>query len=271
MRVENLQNPTDEYRNKYRAICKSIKKLARRDRRNYFNKIAEDAQQAAEINDSRLLYKSIKQLSNRNIRKNQPIRDENGTLLTSNKNQIERWSRHFEENHTPLQIEQVSQGSTQYNRRININPPTIREVKEAIEKLKNNKAEGIDGIPAELLKTDSEVFANILLPSITQIWSSEEIPKSWKEGIVIKLPKKGDLSQCENWRGITILNSATKVLATTILNRIELQLRDEQAGFRRGRSCIDNSNTLRQIIEQSVEWNSPLTWCSLTSSGHSTP
>ena len=52
------------------------------------------------------------------------------------------------------------------------------------------------------------------------------------------------------------------MLATIILNRIadhiELQLRDEQAGFRRGRSCIDNSNTLRQIIEQSVEWNSPL-------------
>ena len=142
-----------------------------------------------QVNDSRLLFKSIRQLSNRNIRKNQPIRDENGTLLTSNKNQIERWSKYFEENHTPLQIEQVSQGSTQYSRRININPPTIREVKEAIGKLKNNKAEGIDGIPAELLKTDSEVFANILFPSITQIWSSEEIQKSWKEGIVIKLER----------------------------------------------------------------------------------
>ena len=140
MRVGNLQNPTDEFRNKYKAICKSIKKLVKRDRRNYFNKIAEDAQQAAEVNDSRLLYKSIKQLSNRNIRKNQPIRDENGILLTSNKNQIERWSMHFEENHTLLQIEQVSQGSTQYNRRININPPTAREVKEAIEKLKKKQS-----------------------------------------------------------------------------------------------------------------------------------
>ena len=56
------------------------------------------------------------------------------------------------ENHTPLQIEQVSQGSTQYNRRININPSTIREVKEAIEKLKNNKLSGEDNIVSELLK-----------------------------------------------------------------------------------------------------------------------
>ena len=35
-------------------------------------------------------------------------------------------------------------------------------------------------------------------------------------------------------------------------------LRDEQAGFRKNRSCADNIATLRIIIEQSLEWNSPL-------------
>ena len=36
------------------------------------------------------------------------------------------------------------------------------------------------------------------------------------------------------------------------------QLRDQQAGFRRNRSCADQIASLRIIIEQSLEWNSPL-------------
>nr|KAG5705129.1 hypothetical protein BaRGS_030846 [Batillaria attramentaria] len=35
-------------------------------------------------------------------------------------------------------------------------------------------------------------------------------------------------------------------------------LRDQQAGFRQNRSCVDQIATLRIIVEQSLEWNSPL-------------
>ena len=39
---------------------------------------------------------------------------------------------------------------------------------------------------------------------------------------------------------------------------IDETLRENQAGFRKCRSCIDQIATLRIIIEQSEEWNSPL-------------
>nr|XP_006821756.1 PREDICTED: uncharacterized protein LOC102803864 [Saccoglossus kowalevskii] len=39
---------------------------------------------------------------------------------------------------------------------------------------------------------------------------------------------------------------------------VDPHLRDEQAGFRSGRSCADQIATLRIILEQSLEWNSSL-------------
>lgn len=39
---------------------------------------------------------------------------------------------------------------------------------------------------------------------------------------------------------------------------VDLSFRDQQAGFRPGRSCTDQITTLQIIVEQSIEWNSPL-------------
>jgi len=54
-------------------------------------------------------------------------------------------------------------------------------------------------------------------------WQSGQIPKEWKHGL-IKLPKKGDLTECSNWRGITLLNIIGKILATVIHNRLKEEL-----------------------------------------------
>uniref|UniRef100_A0A183K8A6 Reverse transcriptase domain-containing protein n=1 Tax=Schistosoma curassoni TaxID=6186 RepID=A0A183K8A6_9TREM len=84
---------------------------------------------------------------------------------------------------------------------------------------------------------------------------------NWKEGHLVKIPKKGNPSKYENYRGITLLSIPGKVSNRVLLNRIKdavgAQLRDQQAGFRKDRSCTDQT-TLRIIVEQSVEWNSSL-------------
>ena len=74
------------------------------------------------------------------------------------------------------------------------------------------------------------------------------MPEEWKKGLLIKLPKKGDLSYCKNWHGIMLLNMASKVFCRVILERIKTALdekvREEQVGFRAGQSCTDQiSNT----------------------------
>lgn len=61
------------------------------------------------------------------------------------------------------------------------------------------------------------------------------------------MPKKGDLTDCNNWRGISILCVILKVFCKIILERIvgliDMNLRKEQAGFRACRAGNDKINT----------------------------
>ena len=104
------------------------------------------------------------------------------------------------------------------------------------------------------------MLAEMLYGLFEKIW--EEIPSEWKEGLLIKFPKEGDLGLCSNYGGITLLSVPGKVLNRVILERlkgpVDLSLLDQQAGFRPGRSCINQITTLQIIVEQSIEWNSPL-------------
>jgi hypothetical protein len=70
------------------------------------------------------------------------------------------------------------------------------------------------------------------------------------------------LRDCNNYRGIILLSNSGKVLNRILLGRLkkagDTKLRDQQADFRRNRSCADQIASLRIIIEQSAEWKSPL-------------
>jgi hypothetical protein len=59
-----------------------------------------------------------------------------------------------------------------------------------------------------------------------------------------------------------LLSVPGKVLKRILLERlkeaVDPKLRDQQAGFRRNRSCANQIASLRVIIEQSLEWKSPL-------------
>ena len=81
----------------------------------------------------------------------------------------------------------------------------------------------------------------------------------------MKLSKKGDLAECGNWRGITLMAVAAKVLSRIAITRIgdgvNIRLRQKQAVFRKGRGTVEQIFILRSIIEQSIEWNSNLYVC----------
>src|SRR5678816_2901986 len=90
-----------------------------------------------------------------------------------------------------------------------------------MKKLKKGKSARIDDIQPELLKNGGREMNKILAHLCNMIWRTGEVPRDWRDGIIIPLPKKGNLSDCNNWRGITLLSIPGKVLASIILRRIQ--------------------------------------------------
>ena len=76
--------------------------------------------------------------------------------------------------------------------------------------MKNNKASGINNILAAYMKGGGDMAAVTLTALCNRVWKYKEVPTDWKVGIVEPLPKKGDLTSCTNWRGISLLSIQEK-------------------------------------------------------------
>jgi hypothetical protein len=94
---------------------------------------------------------------------------------------------------------------------------------------------------------------------LNSIWQDKIPPESWKKALIVPLHKKGDTKKCENYRGISLLNSGYKIYGNIIKNKLYVyykgKLGEEQNGFRRGRSCSDGYFSLKLIIEKHREFN----------------
>ena len=251
---------------KYSTVAKDVKKQLRADKRAYIADIADQAEKAARKGDLKTLYAMTRFLVGRWGNSNsRPVRDKEGKLSTHIDDQLARWKEHFQEvlNRPPPQ--DAPQLKPEDLLHINTGPITKAEIRKSLRSLKNGKATGTDNIPPEALKEGGEVIVDQLHHLLNLIWTTEEIPMEWKKGLLVKLPKHGDLSQCSKWRGITLLSIPSKVLTRIILERmkksIDQKLRDEQAGFRKERSYNDQIATLRVIVEQTMEWQTPLYVC----------
>lgn len=128
------------------------------------------------------------------------------------------------------------------------------ELTHALDKCKNNKSPGNDGIPFEIYKNLPQNWLLYLLRLINKILYNRCVPNSWTEILLTMIHKKGPMDDPENYRGIALVNTSLKIFTQMILSRLETFVNDNnilpecQNGFRKGRGCIDNVFTLSSII-----------------------
>jgi hypothetical protein len=85
------------------------------------------------------------------------------------------------------------------------------------------------------------------------------LPDQWKESIIIPVHKKGDKTDCSNYRAISLLSTSYKILSKIHLSRlspyVDEIIGDHQCWFRRNRSTTDQIFCIRQILEKKWEYN----------------
>ena len=114
---------------------------------------------------------------------------------------------------------------------------SMEDLSKAIGKLKNNKAAGLDRIPAELIKNSTEPVKILILKIMNKLKDCWLYPKLWALGITTLLHKEGDENDPNNYRAITITSASSKILAIMLNERLEVHCKQnniickEQIGF----------------------------------------
>ncbi|KAI8477652.1 hypothetical protein Bbelb_446140 [Branchiostoma belcheri] len=246
-----------------------VKKSCKADDNNWALGVATELETAAGNGKQREVWQKIRILSNKRSTKSSAVRDKSGKLISDPESQRERWAEHFSELLNPPQdsVDLTVLDSLpgipcfQYLGEED-GPPTAEEIQNALKRLKNHKTPGVDGVFNEQLKYGAPGLTKTLETLFAKIWHGEAIPEDWSKGIIVVLPKKGDTTHCANNRGITLRSTASKLFQIIVLGRLneglENLLRDNQCGFRKNRSCIDQIYSLRTIIHNSIEFNIPL-------------
>ena len=98
-------------------------------------------------------------------------------------------------------------------------PILRKEVEAAVQSLKKAKSAGVDNIPAELVQAGGEDVIAALTTICNKIWQTGEWPIPWTQSLAITLPKNGNLQQCQNYRTISPMSHASKVIQKILLNR----------------------------------------------------
>ena len=92
------------------------------------------------------------------------------------------------------------------------------KIRAAINSLENEKSPGQDNLGAEVFKADPQLPADPLQPLLRDIWEEKKLPEDRTEGVIVKIPKKGALNNCNKSRGITLLSVPSKILAKIIIH-----------------------------------------------------
>ncbi|UYV74237.1 hypothetical protein LAZ67_11002572 [Cordylochernes scorpioides] len=135
---------------------------------------------------------------------------------------------------------------------------TSEEIGRAIRDLKNNKASGPDDIPNEIIKVLPDSYMGLLEQFYNRALIMGHYPTIWTKSIIHPIFKSGDKDNPSNYRGIALISNFSKLFTTILRSRLNEWVErrnvipENQAGFRRGRSCVDLIFTLTSLIQLSL-------------------
>jgi L-rhamnose mutarotase len=255
--MKQMKNVSAEHAQRYKDMCKKVKKSARQDKEQWIDEQCEEVEKGLKIGNTRKAYSLMKMLSRKFVPRLNVIRSQEGTVLQSKDEIKQRWTQYcsnlYKDHGGGDEVVKELEEITPHN---DEDPQDIlySEVEEAIRTLKRNKSPGSDGITAEMLQAGGEQLVRHIHKLCNKAWHKGTIPEDWGKSILVPIPKKVDLSECSNYRRISLISHTGKVLLIVLLNRLKQQLdpflSEEQAGFRKDRSTVHQILIIRLLAEK---------------------
>ena len=257
-----LSNPTASNQEKLKKARSKLQRNLREMENDWWLQKADEMQKMADVNNSAGFFGSLKEVYGpRAQMSNTLLSADKCSTITEPEQLTQRWREYFDGllNMESTTEEDALNHMTALPSQQDMNKePTIGEVTEAINSTKMNKSPGIDGIPAEIYKYGGELLTTKLHHLIKECWRTKTLPQEFKDVMIIPIYKnKGDYRDCSNYRGISLLSIAGKIMAKILQKRLsvlaETVLTESQCGFRQERSTIDMIFSLRQLQEKAIE------------------
>ena len=245
-------------------VCNWLKRVRSAAVVRFFERHVVELEKQLRMGDQHGFFQNIKSVQLEETKKveSQCVRDEEGRLLRDKGRIRERWVRFF----LSLLNSESDMLDADITKRLPQHPvasalgiePTEEEIATAMKAMANAKAVGPDSLPAELLKLGFQQHRTILRELhrlIILIWRQGKVPQQWKYAVITVLHKKGDKTECGNYRGILLMSHAGKVLLKVVARRLSAYceakglLPEEQCGFRPDRSTTDMMFVVRRLEE----------------------
>lgn len=269
LRIKMLQSKAERDKLAYIEQRKKTKKWCRQLKRLHSEKELEGIEQNMKNNELRKAYKNIRREKGELQPRTIYCKDKEGRLVGEEEEQLKVWKEYFQDILNPMseeQLDEMVEEGTSLAEVVEgegmVNPPTREELERVVGKLKNNKTPGKNGITAENIKYGGPALVQIIYEMIKEVWEKEVMPREWSKAIVHPIHKKGDKAECNNYRGIALLDTVYKVTATLIKQRLEEcagnRIGEYQGGFRKGRGTVDQIFLLKHVMEGCYEYKIPL-------------
>ena len=190
--VDNVNNVSSEATRHFRNKKKK--------KGEYLKSKINEPETNNKIKNIRDLYMAINDFKERYQPRTNVVKDEKCDLVADSYSIVARWRNYFSQLLNVQWVNDIKHIDIHTTEPL-VPQPSAFEVELDIEKLKSHKSPGIDQMPAELVKPGGRTIHHEIHKLIVSIWNKEELPEEWKESINVPIYKKGDKTDCSNYRG----------------------------------------------------------------------
>jgi len=196
-----VQDPSQSNVDNLNNVRREVSRHFRNKKKAYLTAKIEELEANSKINNIRDLYRGINDFKKGYQPRCNIVKDEKGDLVADSHSILARWRKYFSQLFNVHGVKDVGQADIHTAEPL-VPKPSSSEDELAIDKLKSHESPGIDQIPAELIKAGGRTICLEIHNLITSIWKKEKLPEEWKESIIVSMHKKGDKTDCNNYRGI---------------------------------------------------------------------